>query len=402
MKLAHFFIEHPRFAIVLNVFIVLAGLATMFALPISQYPNIVPPTVRVQTLYPGASADTIARTVATPLEQAINGVEGMEYISSQSTGNGQLTTTVVFKIGSDPNIDLMLTQNRVQDTLSRLPEEVQLQGVQVKKTIDDLLLGVHVYSPDGSRTPEYLSNYMIHIRDEIARLPGVSDFQLFGDRQYAMRIWIHPDKAAAYNIISSEILAALRAQNAQVSAGLLNQPPVTTNGAYQINVEALGRLVSPEQFADVIVKSDPQGRVTRIRDVGRVELGSSDYGSVAYADRHPGAPWFVVPTPDANVVELEHAIWKRMGELRKTFPPGVDYMDIYDPSTFVSQSIDEVVLTVFIAISLVVAVVFIFLQDWRATIIPVVAIPVSLIGAFSILGLCGGSINNLSLFGLVL
>jgi hydrophobe/amphiphile efflux-1 (HAE1) family protein/NodT family efflux transporter outer membrane factor (OMF) lipoprotein len=402
MKLTHFFIDHPRFAIVLNVFIVLGGLATMFSLPIAQYPNIVPPTIQITTLYPGASADTIARTVATPLEQAINGVESMEYISSQSTGNGLLTITVIFKIGSDPNVDLLLTQSRVQDTLSRLPQQVQLQGVQVKKTIDDLLLGVHVYSPDGSRSPEYLSNYMIHIRDEIARLPGVSDYQLFGDRQYAMRIWIDPDKAASYNISASEILAALRAQNAQVSAGVLNQPPVLTKAAYQLNVEALGRLTSPDQFADVIVKSDGQGRLTRIRDIGRVELGSANYSSIAYADRYPGAPWFVVPTPEANVVELEHAIWKRMAELRKTFPPGVDYIVIYDPTTFVSQSIHEVVVTVFIAIFLVVCVVFLFLQDWRATIIPVVAIPVSLIGAFTILNIFGGSINNLSLFGLVL
>jgi hydrophobe/amphiphile efflux-1 (HAE1) family protein len=402
MKLTHFFIDHPRFAVVLNIFVVLAGLATMLTLPITQYPNIVPPTIKVTALYPGASADTIARTVATPLEQAINGVEGMEYISSQSTGNGQLTTTVIFKIGSDANVDLMLTQNRVQDTLSRLPEEVQLQGVQVKKTIDDLLLGVHVYSPNGSRSPEYLSNYMIHIRDEIARFPGVSDFQLFGDRQYAMRIWVDPDKAAAYGISANEIVAALRAQNAQVSAGVLNQPPVTSNSAYQLNVEALGRLTSPEQFGDVIVKADAQGRLTRIRDIGRVELGSADYGSIAYADRYPAAPWFVVPTPEANVVQLEHAIWNRMAELKKTFPPGVDYIDIYDPSTFVSQSIHEVVVTVFIAVSLVVCVVFVFLQDWRATVVPVIAIPVSLIGAFSILTIFGGSINNLSLFGLVL
>ena len=402
MKLTHFFIEHPRFAIVLNIFIVLGGLATMSTLPISQYPNIVPPTIKVTTLYPGASADVIARTVATPLEQAINGVEGMEYISSQSTGNGQLTLTIIFKIGSNADTDLLLTQTRVQNTLSRLPQEVQLQGVQVKKTIDDLLLGVHVYSPDGSRSPEYLSNYMIHIRDEIARLPGVADFQLFGDRQYAMRVWIDPDKAAAYNISATEILAALRAQNAQISAGVLNQPPVSTKGAYQLNIEALGRLSTPQQFEDVIVKTDGQGRITRIRDIGRAELGSADYSSLAYADRYPGAPWFVVPTPDANVVELEHAIWKRMAELKKTFPSGVDYIRIYDPATFVSQSIHEVITTVFIAIGLVVLVVYLFLQSWRATIIPVVAIPVSLIGAFTILTVLGGSINNLSLFGLVL
>jgi len=402
MKLTHFFIEHPRFAIVLNLFIILAGLATMFTLPIAQYPNIVPPTIKVTTLYPGASADVIARTVATPLEQAINGVEGMEYITSQSTGNGRLTITAIFTIGSDADIDLFRTNTRVQNTLSRLPQEVQLQGVQVKKTIDDLLLGVHVYSPDGSRSPEYLSNYMIHIRDEIARLPGVADFQLFGDRQYAMRIWIDPDKAAAYNISAGDILTALRAQNAQVSAGILNQPPVTTKSAYQLNIEALGRLTTAEDFENVILKSDGQGRITTIRDIGRAEVGSADYGSIAYVDKHPAAPFFVVPTPEANVVDLEHAIWKKMAELKKTFPPGVDYLDIYDPSTFVSQSIHEVAVTVVIAISLVIGVVFLFLQSWRATIIPVIAIPVSLVGAFTILTLFGGSINNLSLFGLVL
>ncbi|HWT34725.1 MAG TPA: efflux RND transporter permease subunit, partial [Paraburkholderia sp.] len=238
MKLTHFFIEHPRFAAVLNIFVVLIGLATMMSLPVAQYPNIVPTTIQITTSYPGASADTIARTVATPLEQSVNGVENMDYISSQSTSNGQLTITVIFKVGTDPNTALLLTRTRVEDTLSRLPVEVQLQGVQVKKTIQALLLGVHVYSPDGSRSPEYLSNYMLKVRDQIARLPGVSDFQLFGERQYAMRIWIDPDKAASYNISASEILAALRAQNAAVSAGVLNQPPVSNNGtgAYQINI----------------------------------------------------------------------------------------------------------------------------------------------------------------------
>ncbi|XUW90649.1 efflux RND transporter permease subunit [Burkholderia sp. M6-3] len=403
MRMTHFFIEHPRFAAVLNIFAVLIGLVTMVSLPIAQYPNIVPPTIQITTAFPGASADTIARTVATPLEQAINGVENMDYITSQSTGNGLLTITVIFKVGTDANLDLMLTRNRVEDTLSRLPEEVQLQGVQVKKTIQALLLGVHVYSPDGSRSAEYMANYMLRIRDEIARLPGVADFQLYGDRQYAMRVWIDPDKAAAYNISAGEILAALRAQNASVSAGTLNAPPVTQNGAaYQINVDTLGRLATPEQFGDVIVKSDPNGRVTRIRDIGRVELGSVDYGSKAYADRFIGTPWFVVATPGTNVVQLEHAIWAKMAELKKSFPPGIDYIDIYDPTTFVGQSIEEVVKTIFIAVLLVVGVVYLFLQNWRATIIPVVAIPVSLVGTFSILSLFGASINNLSLFGLVL
>ena len=402
MRIAHFFIDHPRFAAVINIFIVIFGLAAVTFLPVAQYPNIVPPTIQVQANYPGASAETVARTVATPLEQAINGVEGMDYISSQSTGNGQLTVTVIFKIGTDPNVDLTLTQNRVDDTLSRLPQEVQAQGVQVKKTIQALLLGVHEYSPDGSRSPEYMSNYFLKVRDQIARIPGVADFQLFGNREYAMRIWIDPDKAAADDISANEILAALRAQNVQVSAGVLNAPPVETKAAYQINVEALGRLKTPEEFGAIIVKSDSQGRVTRIRDIGRVELGSTDYGSIAYADRYPSAPFFPIAVPGANVVQVEQAIWAKMAELKKSFPPGLDYIKIYDPTTFVSQSIHEVIVTVFIAIALVVGVVFLFLQTWRATIIPVVAIPISLVGTFSILHALGISINNLSMFGLIL
>jgi hydrophobe/amphiphile efflux-1 (HAE1) family protein len=402
MKLTHFFIEHPRFAIVVNIFITLFGLAAMVSLPIAQYPNIVPPTIDITTSYPGASAETIARTVATPIEQAVNGVESMDYITSQSTGDGRLTTTVIFKVGSDPNTDLMLTRNRVQDVLTRLPQEVQLQGVEVNKTIKALLLGVHVYSPDGSRSAEYLSNYMLRVRDQIARLPGVSQFWALGERQYAMRIWIDSDKAAAYNISANEILGALRAQNAQVSAGVLNQPPVTTDAAYEVNVEALGRLTTPEEFSDIIVKSDAQGRVTRIRDIGRVELGSVDYGSKAYVDKQVSAPWWVIATPDANVVQVEHSVWKKMAELRKSFPSGVDYKDIYDPTTFVSQSIHEIVVTIFIAIALVVGVVYLFLQNWRATVVPVIAIPVSLVGTFTILAALGASINNLSLFGLVL
>ncbi|MCC8977345.1 efflux RND transporter permease subunit [Bradyrhizobium acaciae] len=403
MKLSHFFIEHPRFAAVISIFLTIFGAAAAFLLPVAQYPDIVPPTIQITTVYPGASADVVARTVATPLEQAINGVENMDYITSQSTGNGALAISVVFKIGSDPNTDLVLTQNRVQDTLSRLPQEVQAQGVQVKKTIDALLLGVHVYSPDGSRSPEYMSNYMLKIRDEIARLPGVSDFQIFGQRDYAMRIWIDPDKAAADNISANEILAALRAQNAQVSAGVLNAPPITTtDAAYQINVQALGRLTTPEQFGNIIVKSDSRGRVTRIHDIGRVELGSADYGSIAYADKYPSTPWFPKATPGANVVQVENAIWSKMAELKKSFPPGLDYIRIYDPTTFVSQSIEEVVKTIFIAIALVVGVVFLFLQTWRATIIPVIAIPVSLVGCFTVLAIFGISINNLSMFGLIL
>jgi multidrug efflux pump subunit AcrB len=327
VKLSHFFIDHPRFAAVINIFIMVFGFAAAALLPVAQYPNIVPPTVQITTSYPGAAADTVARTVATPLEQAINGVENMDYITSESTGNGQLSITVIFKIGTDMNTALMLTHNRVQDVLSRLPEEVQLQGVQVKKTIPALLLGVHPYSPDGSRSAEYISDYFIlNVKDQIARLPGVADFWVLGERQYAMRIWIDPDKAASSGISASDILTVLRAQNAQVSAGALNQPPASseTGSAYQINVRALGRLSTPEQFGDIIVKSDSQGRVTRIRDIGRVELGSVDYGSIAYADRYASAPFWVIATPGADVVKVEHEVWDKMAELKKSFPSGID------------------------------------------------------------------------------
>jgi hydrophobe/amphiphile efflux-1 (HAE1) family protein len=403
MNLPHFFIDHPRFAVVVSLFITLFGLTAMIELPVAQYPDIVPPTIQITTAYPGASAPTIARTVATPLEQAINGVENMEYITSQSTGDGNLAITVTFKIGSEVNTALLLTNNRVQDTLSRLPDPVQRIGVKVQKVIPADLLGVFPYSPDGSRDVSYISNFMVlRVRDELSRLPGVGGIFSLGERQFAMRIWIDPNKAAAYDISASDILTALRAQNAQVSAGVLNQPPVSTDSAYQITVEALGRLTTPEEFNAIIVKSDDQGRVTRIRDIGHVELGSADYNSISYTDRYPSNPFWFFAVPGSNVVTVEHEVLGKYNELKKTFPPGISDLKIYDPTEFVTRSIDDVRLTIFIAIALVVGVVYIFLQNWRATIIPVIAIPVSLLGSFIILGFLGISVNNLSLFGLVL
>jgi hydrophobe/amphiphile efflux-1 (HAE1) family protein len=403
MKLTHFFIEHPRFAVVINTFITLFGLAAMVVLPVAQYPDIVPPTIQITTAYPGASADTIARTVATPLEQAINGVENMEYISSQSTGDGNLTITVTFKIGSNVNNALLLTNNRVQDTLSRLPGSVQSIGVKVEKVIPAYLLGIFPYSPRGTRSVSYISNFMIlRVRDELSRLPGVGGILPLGDRQFAMRIWIDPDKAAADDISASDILTALRAQNVQVSAGALNQPPITTNSAYQISIEALGRLTTPEQFGAVIVKSDDKGRVTHIRDIGRVELGAANYNSISYSDRYPSNPFWFFAVPGSNVVTVEHEVLAKYSELKKSFPSDISDLKIYDPTEFVSRSIEEVEVTILIAIALVVCVVYAFLQNWRATIIPVVAIPVSLLGSFIVLGILGVSVNNLSLFGLVL
>src|SRR6478752_1975738 len=403
MRFSHIFIDRPIFATVLSVFVTLIGLGALAILPVAQYPEIVPPTVQITTIYPGASAETVSRTVATPLEQEINGVENMLYMSSQSTGDGKITITVTFQIGTDLNVAQMLTQNRVQDALPRLPEDVQRQGVQVRKSTPNILLAVHLISPDSSRDGLYISNYAtLHVKDALARLPGVGDVQLFGARDYAMRIWLDPDKVAAHNLNASEVLAALRAQNVQVSAGVLNQPPVPSHEAYQLNVQTLGRLSTPEQFADIVLKSDAQGRVTRLRDVGRVEVGAADYGSTAFMDRGPGLPLLIFAQPGANSLAVEHEVLSTMESLAKEFPPGVGYKIIYDPTIFVGKSVKEVIVTIFVAILLVVGVVILFLQTWRASIIPVVAIPISLIGTFSFLYALGISLNNLSLFGLVL
>ncbi len=403
MRFTHLFIDRPILATVISVFLTLIGLGALAVLPVAQYPEIVPPTVQVTTSYPGASAEVVSQTVATPLEQEINGVEDMIYMSSQSTGDGKLTLTVTFRIGTDLNVAQMLTQNRVQDALPRLPEDVQRLGVQVRKATPNILLAVHLYSPDGSRDNLYLSNYAtLHVKDALARLPGVGDVQLFGARDYAMRIWLDPDKVAAYNLGADDVLAALRAQNVQVSAGILNQPPVSGNAAYQLNVQTLGRLTTPEQFADIILKTDARGRPTRIRDVGHVEVGAADYGSTAFMDRAEGLPLLIFAQPGANSLAVEHAVLATMQDLKKDFPPGVSDIIIYDPTIFVAKSVREVVTTIFVAILLVVGVVFLFLQTWRASLIPVVAIPVSLIGAFTILSAVGISLNNLSLFGLVL
>jgi hydrophobe/amphiphile efflux-1 (HAE1) family protein len=403
MRLSHFFIERPIFAIVVSLFITIFGGVAYFTLSVAQYPEIVPPTIAVATSYPGASADVVTQTVATPLEQQINGVENMLYMSAQSTGDGKLTLTVTFRQGSDIDTDQVLTQNRVSAALARLPDAVQRLGVTVQKQSPDLLLVIHILSPKSSRDLLYLSNYAtLHVRDTLLRQPGVGDVQVFGARDYAMRIWLDPHKIAARGLTADDVVTALRAQNQQVSAGVLGEPPDPTHSAFQINIQALGRLTDPSQFADIIVKTDANGRITRVRDIGYVELGSQDYGANGYLDNKDAVPILVFQQPGTNAIETANNVRAAMAQLSKAFPPDVQYNIVYDTSRFVAESVHDVFKTIFIAILLVVLVVIAFLQTWRASIIPIVAIPVSLIGTFGVMAALGFSLNTLSLFGLVL
>ncbi|NJC34407.1 hydrophobe/amphiphile efflux-1 (HAE1) family protein [Sphingomonas jejuensis] len=403
MRLSRFFITRPIFAAVIAVVITIVGGLAYFALPISQYPNIVPPTVTVAATYPGASAETVAETVASPIEQEINGVDGMLYQSSQSTGDGRVTITVTFRPGTDLDAAQVLVQNRVAIATPRLPQEVQRLGIVTKKTSPDFLMVVNLISPDRSLDTGYLSNYALtQVKDRLARIDGVGDVQLFGARDYAMRIWIDPGRAAALDLTAGDIVSALRAQNVQVAAGTLGQPPYNQGNAFQLSVETQGRLTEPQQFADVVIRSDPDGRQVRVRDVARVELGAADYSTNTYLSGEPTVLLGVFQRPGSNALAAAEAITAEMDALQQNFPKGLEYRVIYNPTEFIAQSIDEVMKTLGEAIVLVVLVIIVFLQRWRAAIIPVVAIPVSLIGTFAVLLLVGYSLNTLSLFGLVL
>ena len=403
MRLSHFFIDHPIFASVLSLFITIVGGVAYFTLPVSQYPTIAPPIVQVTATYPGASAEVLSQTVATPIEQQISGVENMLYLSSQATGDGKLVISVTFKLGTNLDTAQVLTQNRVAQALPRLPDAVQRLGVTVVKSSPDLMMVIHLSSPDHSRDQIYMSNYAtLHVKDAIARQDGVGSVQVFGGRDYSMRIWLDPDKVAARNLTAGEVVAALQAQNVQVSSGVLGQPPVPQPGAFQLNVQTLGRLVAPEQFGNIIVKSDAAGRVTRVRDIGRIELGAQDYGSNGYLDALDAVPLIVFQQPGSNALSTASHIHATMAELSKQFPPGLRYDIVYDTTTFIAQSVHEVLVTIIEAVALVVVVVILFLQTWRASVIPIVAIPVSLVGTFAVLAALGFSLNNLSLFGLVL
>jgi hydrophobe/amphiphile efflux-1 (HAE1) family protein len=403
MRFSHFFVDRPIFAGVISIIVTLVGFISFRALPITEFPEIAPPTVVVRATFAGASAEVIAQTVAAPIEQEINGVDNMLYVVSQSTGNGALSISVVFKPGTNIDQAQVLVQNRVAVALPRLPEEVQRFGVTVRKNSPDLMLVIHLISPDGSLDQQYISNYAtINIKDVITRIDGVGDTIVFGARDYSMRVWLDPAQIQARNLTASDVVAALRAANVQVAAGAINQPPATSPGGFEIAVQTLGRLSSPEQFNDIVVATGDDGRVTRVRDIARVELGSQDYTTNAYLDNKVATAIGVFQRPGSNALATSATVLDTMKELAKSFPDGMSYRIVYDTTEFIQQSVNEVIKTLFEAAVLVAIVIILFLQSWRAAIIPIVAIPVSLIGTFFVMAAFGFSLNNLTLFGLVL
>src|SRR5271155_43115 len=403
MRLSHFFIDRPIFAAVLSIILTLVGVISFRALPISEFPDIAPPTVQVTTVFAGATADVVSETVASPIEQEINGVDNMLYIVSQATGDGSLQINVVFTPGTNVDQAQVLVQNRVSIALPRLPEEVQRIGVTVKKKSPDLMLVVHLISPDGTLDQQYISNYAtINIKDVLTRVDGVGDTVILGARDYSMRVWLDPAKVQSRGLTASDVVTALRAANVQVAAGAINQPPATSPGGFQVAVQTLGRLTSPDQFSDIIVATDQDGRVTRVRDIARVELGSDVYTTNAYLDGKVATAILTYQRPGSNALATAQAVLRTMKDLSKSFPAGLKYRVVYNTTEFIQQSVDEVIRTLFEAVALVVLVIIVFLQTWRAAIIPIVAIPVSLIGTFFVMAAFGFSLNNLSLFGLVL
>ena len=404
MKISHFFIDRPIFASVISILITLIGGVAYFSLPIAQYPDIAPPSIQVTAQYPGASAEIVADTVATPIEQEVNGVDDMIYMTSQSTGNGSMTLTVTFKLGTNLDTAQVLVQNRVAIATPRLPEEVRSLGVQVVKQSPDLMMVIHLSSPDDSRDLLYISNYAtLHVRDVLSRIDGVGNVTIFGARDYSMRVWLDPDKLAVRSLTAGDVIDALRGQNVQVAAGVINQPPVPSPpGAFQLNVETEGRLTTPEAFGDIIVKSKGDGRVVRVRDIARVELGAADYNRNGYLDERVAIPMGIFQRPGSNALATADVVEATMKELAKAFPKGMRYDIVYNPTVFISDSIEAVITTMLEAVVLVVLVIVIFLQTWRASLIPIIAIPVSLIGTLAVLAAIGYSLNNLSLFGLVL
>ncbi|MEM7497251.1 MAG: multidrug efflux RND transporter permease subunit [Pseudomonadota bacterium] len=400
---SHFFIDRPIFAAVISILLTLMGAVAYVQLPVTQYPEIAPPSVEVRASYPGASAETVADTVAAVIEQEVNGVEDMLYMTSQSTGDGNMTLSVTFELGTDIDQAQVLVQNRVAAADPRLPEPVRRQGVTTQKASPDLMMVVHMFSPDGSRDQLYISNYAkTQVVDRLARIDGVGRATIFAERAYSMRVWLDPELVAARGLTAGEIVAAIRANNTQVASGIINRLPVPDQAAYELQVTTEGRLIEPEDFAEIVVATDDQGGTIRIADVGRVELGAADYSINGYLDGDTALPIGIFQRPGSNALETADAIISLLDQLSASFPAGVEYTIVYNPTEFIEASIAEVQRTLFEAIALVILVIVIFLQSLRTALIPVVAIPVSLVATFFAMALFGFSLNTLSLFGLVL
>ncbi|HKH84668.1 MAG TPA: efflux RND transporter permease subunit [Gemmatimonadales bacterium] len=403
MQFSRFFIDRPIFAAVLSVVLFLAGGIAMFGLPISEYPEVVPPSVVVRAIYPGANPRVLSEAVATPLEEQINGVENMLYMSSQSTSDGVLTLNVTFRVGTDVDLAQVQVQNRVAQALPRLPEEVRQLGVTTVKSSPNFIMVVHLLSPDNRYDITYLRNYgLLQVKDVLARIPGIGQVEVFGGGDYSMRVWLDPGKVAARGLAASDVVNAIREQNVQVAAGVVGAPPMSVPVDYQLTINARGRLTTEEEFGDIILKTGENGEITRLRDVARLELGAGDYALRSLLDGKEAVGIGIFQAPGSNALQLSNTVRATMNELKQNFPQGVEYRIVYDPTVNVRDGIREVVKTLFEAILLVVLVVVLFLQTWRASIIPLVAVPVSIVGTFAILLAFGFSINTLSLFGLVL
>jgi hydrophobe/amphiphile efflux-1 (HAE1) family protein len=403
MRFSRFFIDRPIFAAVVSIVIFIAGLIAMFGLPISEYPEVVPPSVVVRAVYPGANPRVISEAVATPLEEQINGVENMLYMNSQATSDGVLTLTVTFRVGTDVDLAQVQVQNRVSQALPRLPEEVRQLGVTTVKSSPNFIMVVHLLSPDNRYDVTYLRNYgLLQVKDVLARIPGIGQVQVFGGGDYAMRVWLDPGKVAARGLSATDVVNAIREQNLQVAAGVVGAPPMPTPVDYQLSINARGRLANEQEFGDIILKTGENGEITRLRDVARLELAAGDYALRSLLNGKEAVGIGIFQAPGSNALQLSSTVRATMEELKRNFPEGVEYRIVYDPTINVRDGIREVVKTLFEAILLVVLVVVLFLQTWRASIIPLVAVPISIVGTFAILLMFGFSINTLSLFGLVL
>ena len=403
MRFAHFFVDRPIFASVVSLITVLLGMIAYFNLPVSQYPEIVPPTIVVRASYPGADAETIAATVATPLEQEINGVEDMLYMSSNSSSDGSMALTITFRLGTNLDTAQVLVQNRVAVATPRLPQEVARLGVTTRKSSPDLMMVVHMLSPNGSLDQLYISNYSrIRVRDVLLRLNGVGDVTIFGEREYALRIWLDPARLATYGLSAGDVVQALRDQNVQVTGGALGAPPTPSDVPFQLNVTTQGRFENVDQFKQVIVKAGADGRLVRVEDIARIELGARDYVTNSYLDGKPAVALAIFQRPGSNALEAAKSIVDSMERLKGSFPPGLAYRIVYNPTEFIAESVDAVYKSLFESVVLVVCVILVFLQSWRTALIPIIAIPVSLIGTFAVMSAFGFSINTLTLFGLVL